>query len=97
MSTLATHGKLTARTARLGIRATPRQQMLIVRAAEAANKSVTEFILHSACEAAENTLLNQRFFLLNDEEWKKFQENLEQPAKIKPGLKKLLEEKAPWE
>jgi len=97
MSTIASEGKLTARTARLGIRATPRQQMLILRAAEAVNKSVTEFILDSACDAAENALLNQRFFLLNDEEWKKFQEVLEQPAKVKPGLKKLMKEKAPWE
>ncbi len=97
MSTLAKEGKLTARTARLGIRATPRQQMLILRAAEALNKSVTEFILDSACDAAEDALFNRRFFLLNDEEWKNFQEALEQPAKVKPGLKKLLEEKAPWE
>lgn len=97
MSTLADERKLTARTARLGIRATPRQQMLILRAAEAVNKSVTDFILDSACDAAENTLLNQRFFLLNDEEWKNFQEALERPAKVKPGLQKLLKEKAPWE
>lgn len=97
MTTLATHRKSTARTARLGIRATPQQQMLILSAAEAVNKSVTEFILQSACEAAENALLNQRFFLLNDEEWEGFQETLERPARVKPGLKKLLREKAPWE
>ncbi|MCU0288022.1 MAG: DUF1778 domain-containing protein [Acidobacteria bacterium] len=97
MSTLGTQRKSTARTARLGIRATPRQQMLILSAAEAVNKSVTEFILQSACEAAENTLLNQRFFLLNDEEWKGFQEILERPVMVKPGLKKLLRNKTPWE
>ncbi len=89
--------KSTARTARLGLRATPRQQMLILRAAEAENKNVTEFILDSACTAAENTLLNQRLFLLNDKDWKRFQETLEQPPKIVPGLQKLIKEKTPWE
>lgn len=97
MPTLVNERRLTARTARLGIRATPRQQMLILHAAEALNKSVTEFILDSACDAAENTILNQRFFLLNDKDWEKFQEALEKPAKVKPGLQKLLKEKAPWE
>jgi len=97
MPTLISEEKLTARTARLGIRATPRQQLLILRAAEAVNKSVTNFILDSACDAAENTLLNQRFFLLDDDQWKKFQEALDQPAKVNPGLQKLLKEKAPWE
>lgn len=97
MPALADESKLTARTARLGIRATPRQQVLILRAAETVNKSVTDFILDSACDAAENTLLNQRFFLLNDKEWAKFQDALEQPAKVKPGLLRLLKEKTPWE
>jgi len=96
MATLVDEVKLTARTARLGIRATSRQQMLILRAARAVNKSVTEFILDSACDAAENTLLNQRFFFLDDEDWAKFQGALDRPATVKPGLQKLLKEKAPW-
>jgi uncharacterized protein (DUF1778 family) len=97
MSIFVNEGKTSARTARLGIRTTPGQQILILRAAEAVNKSVTEFVLDSACDAAENTLLNQRFFLLDDENWKKFNEVLERPARVKPGLKKLMKEKAPWE
>ncbi len=97
MTTLVEEKKTAARTARLGLRATLQQQILIQRAAEALNKSVTEFVLDSACTAAENTLLNQRLFLLDDEDWQKFQDALEQPAKVKPGLQKLMKEKAPWE
>jgi uncharacterized protein (DUF1778 family) len=97
MTTLVEEKKAAARTARLGLRATLQQQILIQRAAEALNKSVTEFVLDSACTAAENTLLNQRLFLLNDGDWQKFQDALEQPAKVKPGLQKLMKEKAPWE
>lgn len=97
MSISVEESKPAARTARIGLRATPQQQTLIQRAAEAANKSVTEFILDSACKAAENELLDQRFFLLDDRQWEKFQEALLRPAQIKPGLQKLLKEKAPWE
>jgi uncharacterized protein (DUF1778 family) len=97
MSVLANENKSMPRAARIGLRATQRQQVLIRRAAEAANKSVTEFILDSACAAAEDTLLNQRLFLLNDVNWQKFQDTLERPAKVKTGLKELLKENAPWE
>ena len=64
---------------------------------KALNKSVTEFILNSACNAAENALLNQRFFVLDDQGWASFQKALQAPAKAKPGLKKLMQENAPWE
>lgn len=97
MSTLVEEKKAAPRTARLGLRASLQQQILIQRAAEVLNKSVTEFILDSACTAAENTLLNQRFFLLDDKGWQKFQEALDRPAKVKPELQKLLKEKSPWE
>ena len=34
----------------------------------------------------------------NDKEWAAFQEDLDAPAKVKPGLKSLMEEKdAPWD
>ncbi len=60
-------------------------------------KQSKNMILESACKAAENELLDQRFFLLDDKQWEKFQEALQRPAWIKSGLKKLLKEKAPWE
>ena len=97
MSTLANEKKATARTARLGLRATPQQQVLIQRAAEAMKKSVTEFVLDSACSAAENALLDQRLFLVDEQGWRKFQEVFDRPARVKPKLQKLLMEKAPWE
>ncbi len=45
-----------ARSARLGLRATPEQEVVLRRAAEVAHKSLTDFILDSACLAAEQTL-----------------------------------------
>ncbi|MCP4216922.1 MAG: DUF1778 domain-containing protein [bacterium] len=89
--------KPTARTARFALRATPRQQMLIQRAAEVSNKSVTEFVLDSACAAAESTLLKQNLFFLKDDEIQNFLKILDRPAEVKPGLRELFLEKAPWE
>ncbi len=54
-----------ARSARLGLRATPEQEAVLRRAAEVAHKSLTDFILDSACLAAEQTLLDQRLFMVS--------------------------------
>ena len=55
----------TSRSARLGLRATPEQEVVLRRAAEVAHKSLTDFILDSACLAAEQTLLDQRLFMVS--------------------------------
>jgi uncharacterized protein (DUF1778 family) len=86
-----------SRSGRLGLRAAPSQEALLRRAAQAANKTLTEFILDSACAVAEQTLLDQRYFLVGQAQWDAFNEVLDRPAKVKPGLKKLMQHKAPWE
>ena len=88
---------VSARSARLGLRTTPAQAALIQRAAEVKGKSVTEFVLSSACEKAEQTLLDQRFFSVSEEAWREFHDALERPAQIKAGLRRLLTEPAVWE
>jgi uncharacterized protein (DUF1778 family) len=87
----------TLRSGRLGLRTTRVQAILIQRAAEVAQKSITEFVLTSACEKAEQTLLDQRLFLIDEKAWKLFQDVLERPAKIKSDLKALIEAPAIWE
>jgi uncharacterized protein (DUF1778 family) len=85
------------RSGRLGLRTTPLQAALIQRAAEVTQKSITEFVLTSACEKAEQTLLNQRLFLVDEEAWNLFQEVLERPARVIAELKNLIETPAIWE
>lgn len=87
----------TPRSGRLGLRTTSVQAALIQRAAEVAQKSITEFVLTSACEKAEQTLLDHRLFLVDDEAWKLFQEVLERPARVIPELENLIETPAIWE
>ena len=85
------------RTGRLGLRTTPFQAALIQRAAEATRKSVTEFVLSSVCEKAEQTLLDQRLFMVDEQTWLAFQDALESPAQAKKGMQSLIEEPAIWE
>ncbi|MFH0877143.1 MAG: DUF1778 domain-containing protein, partial [Candidatus Omnitrophota bacterium] len=82
---------------RLGLRTTPAQAALIQRAAEATRKSVTEFVLSSVCEKAEQTLLDQRLFMVDEQTWLAFQDALERPAQVKKGLQSLIAEPAIWE
>ena len=85
------------RSGRLGLRTTPAQAALIQRAAEATRKSVTEFVLNSVCEKAEQTLLDQRLFMVDEQTWRAFQDALERPAQAKEGMQYLIAEPSIWE
>lgn len=85
-----------ARSSRLGLRATPQQETVIRRAAEVSNKSMTDFILDSAYQAAEQTLLDQRLFLIDGNQSQALLSLLDRPEQDNPGLKDLLSRRAPW-
>ena len=85
-----------SRTARLGLRTTPQQEAVLRRAAEVSRKSMTDFILDSACQAAEQTLLDQRLFLVSGRQSKALLELLDRPARDNLGLKDLFSRRAPW-
>lgn len=85
------------RSARLGLRATPQQEAVLRRAAEVAHKSMTDFILDSACQAAEQTLLDQRLFLVPGSQAQAFLDMLDRPAQDNAGLKDLFSQPVPWD
>lgn len=86
-----------ARSARLGLRATPEQEAVLRRAAEVAHKSLTDFILDSACLAAEQTLLDQRLFMVSGSQYQALMDLLERPERTNKGLGDLFARKAPWD
>ena len=86
-----------ARSARLGLRATPEQEAVLRRAAEVAHKSLTDFILDSACLAAEQTLLDQRLFMVSGSQYQALMDLLERPEQPNEGLRDLLARKGPWD
>jgi uncharacterized protein (DUF1778 family) len=86
-----------ARSARLGLRATPEQEVVLRRAADVARKSLTDFILDSACLAAEQTLLDQRLFMVSGSQYQALMDLLERPEQVNGGLRDLFARKAPWD
>ena len=85
------------RSSRLGLRATPEQEMILRQAAQVKQKSLTEFILESACLAAQETLLDQRLFLVRDAQYQSLLELLDQPPTENPGLQRLFSTPPPWD
>lgn len=84
------------RSARLGLRATPQQEAVLRRAAEVSQKTMTEFILESAYQAAEQMLLDQRLFVLDKRQTRALLDLLDRPARHNPGLEDLFSRRAPW-
>jgi uncharacterized protein (DUF1778 family) len=84
------------RSARLGLRTTPQQEAVLRRAAAVSNKSMTDFILDSACQAAEQTLLDQRLFMVSEDQARTLLELLDRPEQDNPGLSDLFSRRAPW-
>ena len=84
------------RTARLGLRTTPQQEAVLRRAAEVSHKSMTDFILDSAYQAAEQTLLDQQLFLVSGSQSQTLLELLDRPEQDNRGLKDLFSRQAPW-
>jgi uncharacterized protein (DUF1778 family) len=89
---MATTSRKNARTSRLNIRATRRQEQLIRTAAKTRGISVTNFILHSACLQAEHAIADQRDFVLPAEKWRAFASALDRPARVKPELARLFKQ-----
>jgi uncharacterized protein (DUF1778 family) len=80
----------------LGLRATPEQEAVLRRAAEVARKSLTDFILESACQAAERTLLDQRLFTVSGDRYRTLLDLLDQPDEDNAGLQELFSKPFPW-
>ena len=86
-----------SRSARVGLRSSEAQVIVLRRAAEVAHKSLTDFILDSACLAAEQTLLDQRLFMATGKDHQALLDLLDRPARSNAGLKDLFSRTAPWD
>jgi uncharacterized protein (DUF1778 family) len=79
------------------IRTTKWERSLIDQAAEKLGMTRTEFLLESACNEAQQVLLDTNYFGLSAETFKKFSDLLDAPPQNIEGLRRLLKTKAPWE
>ena len=81
--------KRTARTKRINLRTSAEQEELLRHVAHRKGRTMTDFIIESACEAAEQELANEKYFTLSAEKWSAFMEALDRPAQVHPGLRAL--------
>lgn len=81
----------------INIRAKAKQRDLIDQAAERLGRSRSDFMLEAACREAEDVLLDQAFFTVDDGTFAQFQALLDQPLPPTDKLRRLLKTKAPWD
>ena len=86
-----------AKSTHINIRIAPGQRDLIDQAAQVRGKTRSEFILDVAAREAENTLLDQQLFLLDDTKWEAFAAILDAPVRQPKTLQTLLATPAPWD
>lgn len=86
-----------AKTAPINMRVEPAMQTLLSRAARAANKDRSAFILEAARTEAEKVLLDQCLFQLDGEQFAAFEAALDEPLPDDTKLKALLAKDYPWE
>ena len=85
------------RSDNINIRVTPETLGLIDRAARVAGKTRTDFILDTVKKAAEDTILDQRLFLLDSAQWEAFSAALDAPPSANPKLEALLARRPAWD
>jgi len=88
--------RISTREANIHIRARTADRELIDRAAEITGKTRSEFVMDTARREAEEVLREQRVFHLDASAWKTFMSDLDRAPKDNPGLRDLLNRKAPW-
>jgi uncharacterized protein (DUF1778 family) len=87
----------TNRTEKLDLRLTPKAKRTLQAAAAAERRKVSDFVLESALARAQETLAERQQFGLNAEHWTAFLEALDAPARELPRIRRLFEEKSPFE
>ncbi|ECA0362723.1 DUF1778 domain-containing protein [Salmonella enterica subsp. enterica serovar Tchad] len=91
--------KSEAREAPINIRAKTSQRDLIDMAANLVSKSRTDFVLEAACREAQDILLDQRLFILDDKQYDAFLAELDAPIthERQARINDLMSRKSPWE
>lgn len=87
----------TKKSLQFNMRVHPAQRDIIARAAELCHKTMTDFVIDAATEAAEDTLLNQRVFVADDEQYEELLRIMDSPVSENAALQYTLSKPAPWE
>lgn len=81
---------------RINIRVSSSRRELIEQAAAIKGQSLSEFMLASAADAAENELLDQSVFQVESKVLAQLHKELAAPGKANKKIKALLNTRTPW-
>ena len=84
------------RDAVINLRALPEQRDLIDQAASLLGKNRSDFMLEAACERAQSVVLDQVYFSLDPEKFKRFVELLDESQEPSQGVQRLLAVQPSW-
>ena len=84
------------RDKQINIRATDEERAVIDYAASLVNKNRTDFIIERAVHEAQNIILDQRVFVLDDARYQTFIRQLEAPVQNVEGRQRLMDVKPEW-
>ncbi|MDR1079006.1 MAG: DUF1778 domain-containing protein [Propionibacteriaceae bacterium] len=85
-----------AKSERIEVRATTRQETLLRSAAAATDSTMTDFILGSAVREAERVLAERRWFSASAEEYDRFLDLLDAPLETTPAFERLWSRPSPF-
>lgn len=85
------------RNKQINVRASEEERAVIDYAASLVNKNRTDFIIEKAVHEAQNIILDQRVFVLDDARYQAFIEQLEAPVQNIEGRQRLMDVKPEWE
>ena len=81
----------------INLRARAEQREMIDQAAQLLGKNRSDFMLEAACDRAQGVLLDQAFFRLDGDRFRRFARLLDAPPARNAGLERLMAVKAPWD
>ena len=84
------------RDKQINIRATDEERAVIDYAASLVNKNRTDFIIERDVHEAQNIILDQRVFVLDDARYQAFIRQLEAPVQNVEGRQRLMDVKPEW-
>lgn len=84
------------RNKQINVRATEEERAVIDYAASLVNKNRTDFIIERAVHEAQNIILDQRVFVLDDTRYQAFIEQLEAPVQNTEGRQRLMDARPEW-
>ncbi|HEX3881744.1 MAG TPA: DUF1778 domain-containing protein [Stellaceae bacterium] len=81
----------------INIRASVATKSLIDQAAALLGQNRSEFMLDTVRRRAENVILEQKIFTLDEKKYAEFLEILDNPPEPSDELRRIFSKKAPWE